>query len=172
MKTCNRCDETKAEDLFPSAGTYKGKTSIRSYCKACDNARRSRDYHKDPEASREAMRASYAKNRESRQAYDQHRYANDPSRRSNLRKSNLKKQGWSPEASDAALDSQGGRCPICSAQLISGRSGNCAAHHDHNHATGMPRAILCALCNKGLGKFRDTPEFLRRAADYLEHHDR
>jgi Recombination endonuclease VII len=43
-------------------------------------------------------------------------------------------------------------------------------HIDHNHATGAVRAALCAKHNKGLGHFEDNPEYLRKAADYLECH--
>lgn len=38
---------------------------------------------------------------------------------------------------------------------------------DHDHNTGKVRGLLCHDCNTGLGKFRDSPELLYRAAQYI-----
>ena len=65
------------------------------------------------------------------------------------------------------LQAQGGFCGICKEELLSGP----ATHIDHDHATGAVRGLLCRLCNTALGKFKDSPELLRRAAEYLEKHE-
>jgi hypothetical protein len=39
---------------------------------------------------------------------------------------------------------------------------------DHNHKTGKIRGMLCNHCNRGLGHFRDDPELLTFAAEYLK----
>lgn len=39
---------------------------------------------------------------------------------------------------------------------------------DHCHKTGVNRGLLCSSCNIGLGYFKDSPETLRSAADYLD----
>ena|ERR1700761_5539183 len=67
-----------------------------------------------------------------------------------------KQYGMTPEEYIAIL--QGG-CQIC---------GNTATAIDHCHATGRVRGGLCSSCNTGLGLFRDRPDLLRSAADYLE----
>ena len=38
---------------------------------------------------------------------------------------------------------------------------------DHDHKTNKIRGILCNRCNKGLGLFRDNPDFLEYARIYL-----
>lgn len=63
------------------------------------------------------------------------------------------------------LSSQGHKCLICDGVLKGGTAG---AHVDHDHQTGQVRGILCAICNRGLGYFKDSSVRLRAAAKYLE----
>jgi hypothetical protein len=53
-------------------------------------------------------------------------------------------------------------CPICSVPLD-----GVVVVMDHDHETGKKRGLLCDPCNKGLGFFRDDPNILTRAAEYL-----
>lgn len=39
--------------------------------------------------------------------------------------------------------------------------------YDHDHSNGKLRGVLCQNCNTGIDRFRDDPECLRRAAEYL-----
>jgi hypothetical protein len=41
---------------------------------------------------------------------------------------------------------------------------------DHCHLSGKFRGWLCDRCNKTLGHVKDSPELLRKLADYLEAH--
>jgi hypothetical protein len=54
-------------------------------------------------------------------------------------------------------------CEICGAPFVDGKGGHAA---DHNHRTGVPRGVLCARCNKGLGWLEDS-EWVDAAMSYL-----
>lgn len=41
---------------------------------------------------------------------------------------------------------------------------------DHNHLTNAVRALLCDSCNFGLGCFKDNPDRLKSAIEYLIYH--
>lgn len=77
----------------------------------------------------------------------------------------LRLRGVTPEQWEAMFESQGRACGICPATTPT-KDRFWAL--DHNHATGKVRGILCMHCNVGIGQFKDDPQRLRRAADYLE----
>lgn len=69
------------------------------------------------------------------------------------------------------LESQGGVCAICGDPET--RMRNDAVQElcvDHCHVSGSIRGLLCGHCNQGLGHFRDIPDRMRAAADYIEFH--
>ena len=70
--------------------------------------------------------------------------------------------GLTPEQIDLLCHIQGDTCAICRVSLATVRV-------DHDHATGIARGLLCHPCNVGLGWFRDQPDLLRAAANYLEY---
>jgi hypothetical protein len=62
--------------------------------------------------------------------------------------------------------SQCGLCAICQrADTGVERTKNFSI--DHCHSTGEVRGLLCNWCNQGLGHFRDSPELLTKAVEYL-----
>lgn len=88
-----------------------------------------------------------------------------PCQRSYNRERNLKnKFGLSWDEYELMLACQDDRCYLC------GRMPRKAALAvDHNHKTGEIRGLLCRVCNhRMLGSAQESPEILRKAADYLE----
>jgi hypothetical protein len=78
-----------------------------------------------------------------------------------------RRYGITVEDYEAMLITQDYKCAICGTdKCSSGR--NFAV--DHDHTTGKVRALLCALCNKALGSFKDNPVIIQSAIDYLKKH--
>ena len=62
---------------------------------------------------------------------------------------------------------QGGACAICNThQCATGR----ALAVDHDHQTGKVRGLLCQACNTAIGKLKDDPELIKKAAEYVASH--
>jgi len=64
------------------------------------------------------------------------------------------------------LREQNGVCALCGEFKL--RKGTEFLFVDHNHTTGKVRGLLCYLCNSSIGHFKDDPEKMRTAAEYLE----
>lgn len=100
------------------------------------------------------------KHRIYRRAYDKRRTAAQPHYRKN---DSLKYYyGITLAEFDDLWIEQGGMCAICKQP-----DHNDKLHVDHNHLTGKIRGLLCHHCNSGLGLFRDSPNILNGAIEYL-----
>lgn len=83
----------------------------------------------------------------------------------------LKKFGLTLEDYYRMYDEQEGLCGSCRYPETDTRNGKVRwLSVDHCHSTGSVRGLLCGNCNNGLGRFKDDPDLLRKAADYLERH--
>jgi hypothetical protein len=70
------------------------------------------------------------------------------------------------QKSAAALRArQGGRCAICGVLEADAPRGR--LHLDHDHGSLAVRGLLCGNCNAGLGQFKDDPNRLLAAIEYL-----
>ena len=74
----------------------------------------------------------------------------------------MKLYGISLENYQDMFDAQGGCCAICN--QISEEEHLCV---DHCHQTNEVRGLLCRTCNRALGLFKDDPEILDRAKEYV-----
>jgi hypothetical protein len=86
----------------------------------------------------------------------------------------LKKNfGITLEQYNVMLETQEGVCAICKnpETTINHQTKKIQALSvDHCHTTGKIRGLLCNLCNTGLGKFRENPDFLAQAISYVIKH--
>ncbi|WP_236239205.1 endonuclease VII domain-containing protein [Streptomyces sp. CC228A] len=87
-------------------------------------------------------------------------YCRDCRARRNRQSYFQRKYGITEAELDAMIEAQGGVCVICLSAP--------PEHVDHCHETGRVRGVLCFSCNAALGQFKDRPDAMRRAADYVE----
>ncbi|MGV1006784.1 MAG: endonuclease VII domain-containing protein [Candidatus Nanopelagicales bacterium] len=62
----------------------------------------------------------------------------------------------------ALLAAQGGKCAICG--WLTGRRARVV---DHDHGSGEVRGLLCNLCNRVIGFYRDRSRVFECFAEYL-----
>ena len=108
--------------------------------------------------TRTANKNWYAKNPTYPRDYYRERVAKDP--RYSFARNIKHKYGMTLDDFDRMADAQGNACAICGDQV--------KLYIDHDHDTGAPRKLLCAMCNTGLGRFRDNLDRLRKAVAYME----
>ena len=81
-----------------------------------------------------------------------------------IRAQNKKRNpGWDIDRYNQYLELQNNTCAICGTDT----PGLSDWSADHCHTTNQPRGLLCVRCNAGLGYFKDNPEYLQSAINYL-----
>lgn len=76
--------------------------------------------------------------------------------------------GLTIEQFEELVKAQNNKCFICD---IEGGYNGKPLYVDHCHKSGRVRRLLCQHCNSGLGMFKDNPELLLKAAEYLKEHN-
>lgn len=66
---------------------------------------------------------------------------------------------------DRAYQKQSGKCAICHTHQSELKKTLAA---DHSHKSGLFRALLCDMCNRGIGVMQENTDYLRSAIVYLE----
>jgi hypothetical protein len=61
------------------------------------------------------------------------------------------------------LNHQNGGCAICGTKPEDGKR----LDIDHDHSSGEVRGLLCGLCNRACGLFKEDPKVIRQAANYV-----
>lgn len=140
MKKCSVC---KLEKDFSEFYNYKAKKDGKSYrCKSCDDSARKKWASANPLKAKQSARERQLK----------HKYGIDFEEYSRL------------------LKEQDGCCAICKEDRNRTSGDNPEKWNyavDHDHSTGKVRGLLCNQCNRGLGMFKDEPELLEKALQYL-----
>lgn len=171
--TCTKCDTEKPEDQFYA--NERKKNGKRSHCKKCvytpKESRLSTDgfFLRCLKCSESKLISDFKikNNKWGRSTYctscDLHRY----------RTTHLKRYNLTIQLYEKLLYLQNGVCMICD---YTPREDE-VLHVDHDHSCcpdggyscgRCVRGLLCFVCNTGVGKFKDNPETLRKAANYLE----
>jgi hypothetical protein len=112
------------------------------------------------EKNREYMKG-YRRRNAARLAEQGRKYQQD-----NALEIRLKKKGLDL-AHIEQIKAHDGLCDICG-NPPDGKWGELAI--DHCHEGGGFRGLLCSSCNMALGLFKDDPDILRKAAEYVEKH--
>lgn len=171
-KECSRCETVKSRGDF---GKDKRRVDgLFPYCNECRRAYVGASRRKAAELS---------KNEYNRRRWE--RISRDPALRNekalSMREGHLKrKYGMTLECYELMLARQNGCCKICGLraedETQTDRGGYrraFAVDHDHSCCPGSiscgkcVRGLLCAMCNTGLGAFRDDKAVLLAAMQYL-----
>jgi len=166
-------DSTKRKAYY-EANKEKVKASNKAYREA--NKEKAIAYAKAYyEANKEKVTVSNKAYREANKeksiAYAKaYRKANKEKLSSNNKKYYLKvKYGITLKEKNFILKKQNNKCKICKITIHKNKKlKNNTACIDHCHTTNKLRGILCSMCNKGLGHFKDNTEILTNAIDYLK----
>lgn len=144
MKICTTCKKEKSLNDFYKSSKYKDGHGYR--CKNCDSIARKAYHDKHYNTVRNKLRI-------------------------NQRKS---KYGLSDEDFQLMLAKQHGKCAICEVVLsdefdIKHLSNKLVIDHCHNN--GHVRGLLCTMCNKALGLFKEDILIIEQAFKYLRKTD-
>lgn len=179
-KICSGCS---IEFLATKDNFYRhpaSKYGLTPKCKSCVNIQNKESHAKrllaNPslikEQANNRTKAFYQRNKEKLQ--EKHRLAKrkksvllkETGKWDNyLNEKRAAKYGMSVEQLESLFKSQNNSCAICE---CTEPPGNTKWNIDHCHSSSKVRFILCCHCNRGLGAFKDKPEFMRKAANLLE----
>lgn len=139
VKTCTMCNVEKPLEAFRSRGGAMTHL-LKSRCNTCLYSEHKKWAENNPDRVRE--------------------YRNKDSWTLAKR---CARRGITPEQLFDRYERQEECCAICKDEIKIIDSAI-----DHNHATGEFRGVLCKQCNRALGMFKDDPQVLANAVEYLQ----
>lgn len=136
-------------------------------CCTCKQYKPFSSYHKDKNAPAGLAYSCKPCAIDRSRFHHRRRMKEEPEYRAAKRNSYIKNtHGITAEQYEQRLADQNYLCAICATAAPKG-----GWHLDHNHVTGKYRAMLCGVCNRGLGYFQDDAAVLQKAIEYLETHN-
>ncbi len=144
-KNCSKCGVNFPIDNFPFK-MCQGVQRHRSDCDKCRALYTKMFKQANPEKSKEASK-KYA-------------IENPHQVRKWAFRSRWRKMGFNPDDVQQMLKDNNQGCEICGSlnKLVV----------DHDHSLNKLRGVLCSECNFGIGKFKDNPDYLKKAINYLD----
>lgn len=170
VKTCKDCGLTKPRQEFHLKGGRDSSSRRReSLCKPCSNSRskveRRNAYRRKKGIPLDSpiwsVRSGQATKTKKPRGLPRQRMTEEQ-RFDRI----LSPFGITSEDYRRMLADQGGVCKICR-RTEPGNKRSKRFHVDHCHVTRKVRGLLCHPCNVALGLFKDNPEHLLLAAEYL-----
>lgn len=152
-KKCKQChQELPVGSFYPHTST---KDKLLTICKKCHGA------------TTKARREADPLFREKAKGYTKKFRSQEKNKKAERSARYKQKYGITLEEYEVLLAQQNNKCFICGIE----HSNNKPLYVDHCHKTETVRKLLCQHCNSGLGMFRDNPELLIKAADYIRKHN-
>lgn len=173
MKICTKCKIEKEYTEF--CKSKNGKEGLSSWCKNCLGEYQKEFYLENKEFIGKYHKEWYHKNKEylKKVRIEYFKRYPIPKREYDRKTHLLSKYGITLEQYNEILDSQNGVCAICFTPSLfkykNGKIRNLSV--DHDHKTGQVRGILCDICNRGLGHFKDSIDLLEKGKQYLQEYE-
>jgi hypothetical protein len=156
LKICKACRTAK-----PLTEFYKNQDGVHARgprCKACMRVHTAAYYQRNKSACNAAVARWRRKNPDKSLAISRRDYVRNVEM--HRLRTILRSKGLTLDQYHSIAESQDFCCYLCGEFR--------PLHVDHDHATGRVRRMLCMECNTSIGKLKDDPALLRRAADYIE----
>jgi hypothetical protein len=171
LRKCSICELEHPLDTFT-----KNKSDPKGRNYECFECRNTKEYKNEKKVKRKIYyennkQVVLTKHRtpefkERRRELEKIRYNKNKKKASESNRKKLLKREYDITTEDYCnlLIEQEYRCKICSKHNDELRL---SLFVDHDHNTGLVRGLLCSTCNSGLGMFKDNPEIILKAYNYL-----
>jgi len=171
---CTSCKKEKIKEDFHKHN--KNKKGIQGRCKECDKKWHHARYLRDKEKINLQAKKYRLENKEKLDIKSKEWKIKNPDKvKKYQRITNLRREfNLEVEDYNKMYKEQNGKCFLCGEPETFYHPKHkkiLMLSVDHCHKNGKIRKLLCRKCNNGLGLLKDSPELLRKAADYIESHN-